>query len=755
MWKKQLRHTVFFLLVIAGCFLAVKMYRSDDQRAIVPVSQSEQTIIRINEAVTNYQNRGEDDIALLRTTASDDTSQKVELVFKGLSDSQTTQNLINAMESNDVIASFFISGQDASEYKESLGMIANAGYVVGVVYEGNGSAVTSASVESIVSDFVRSGGTIQNEVGLWPSQVLSPQSANDELLAAAYASSMDTVVVPTKTITLADIPTSTIAKKTVDSLVRGSILCVELTAKEAGASTAVSAICSALASTDLGASSEALLQENDDSANAMIRVYTTERAVAFTFSGLGNQAELSGVLQTLKTVKGTGTFFVTLDEATRYTDEIQQILDAGQSLGIAIQPSLYSNAEAMLLQIMKTEETIRTLYTYTDDMAVRPVYGNANSLLKRACGAGGYMLASSMVNAVRTNDIRATDAEAILEDLLPEVQGMLQRGEIVHFQMNQYQKSNQLLGELIGLIAKNRNIYSLKSLTAIANNSEYTYQYPLADSSILSAVKDKIYPGQLTGDVMTAIATRYIGVDWVSSSNFLPGFTKDEIKRLDKTGLVPNDQNMVFLTFDDWGTDETITKILDVLKAHNAKATFFVVAKNVQYNPNLLRSIAIAGHNVASHTYSHFQLSDDVGTGKKFTELSNEQLDELEGELVNSYDALQAIIGDVSVGGQPALVRLFRPPTLAVSKSGLTKVFDCGYLFSVSGSYSSQDYKASSADKLASNLKKYTKSGAVLVMHMSDNSIYTAAALDIYLSEMERKYQDDPYQFVALGSVLK
>ncbi len=29
---------------------------------------------------------------------------------------------------------------------------------------------------------------------------------------------------------------------------------------------------------------------------------------------------------------------------------------------------------------------------------------------------------------------------------------------------------------------------------------------------------------------------------------------------LDKTGLVPNDQNMVFLTFDDWGTDETITK---------------------------------------------------------------------------------------------------------------------------------------------------------------------------------------------------
>ncbi len=94
-----------------------------------------------------------------------------------------------------------------------------------------------------------------------------------------------------------------------------------------------------------------------------------------------------------------------------------------------------------------------------------------------------------------------------------------------------------------------------------------------------------------------------------------------------------------------------------------------MVAKNVQYNPNLLRSIAVAGHNIASHTYSHFELSNDVGTGKKFTELSNEQLDELEGELIKSYDTLQSVIGDVAVGGQPALVPLFRPPTLAVSKS--------------------------------------------------------------------------------------
>lgn len=109
----------------------------------------------------------------------------------------------------------------------------------------------------------------------------------------------------------------------------------------------------------------------------------------------------------------------------------------------------------------------------------------------------------------------------------------------------------------------------------------------------------------------------------------------------------------------------------------------------------------------------------------------------------------------MTVNGRPALSLLFRPPTLAVSKNGMEAVLDCGFTHVVSGSYTTQDYKATSASSLAETLKKRTRSGAVLIMHMSDNSIYTAEALDIYLSEMELRDADKRYKFAGLDEVLQ
>ena len=41
----------------------------------------------------------------------------------------------------------------------------------------------------------------------------------------------------------------------------------------------------------------------------------------------------------------------------------------------------------------------------------------------------------------------------------------------------------------------------------------------------------------------------------------------------------------------------------------------------------------------------------------------------------------------------------------------------------------------------------------MFILHMSDNSIYTAEAIDLYLTEMEK--QNEPYRFVGLSEVLK
>lgn len=756
-WKRQLRTTILLLLLIAACLGAAFYFRLQTQTptAALLTSDAEPVMQEVNDAIKRYENRSAEDLATLRTSADENTPEKAELVFEGLSDAKTTQSLLDSLAKNNLSASFYVTGEDATANLASLSLIADAGYTIGTAYTETTYAMDSVAAKRAMSDFVRSSATIQTVVGVWPSQILSLSKPSNEVLAAAFACSMTTVIVPSKIINLGDAATAELAQTLVGGLPRTSILCVKLSKTEAKADTAFTTLFSALAATDLGARAQNVMYAHATSAEPLQRVYTTERSVAFTFSGLGNDAELKGVLDALKAVNGKATFFVTADELIRYPDEVKEILDGGHSLGMSVQASRFTNATALLEELYKTQETLQTTFAYTGELAVRPAFGSAPELLKQACGAGGFTLLSAMVNAVRTEDIRITDATPVLDALFPELNGALQRGEIVHFQMNQYQKSNALLGDLVKQLAAKRNIYSLKPIMEIAKNTDYIYQYPLPDASILPAVKNKIYPGQLNGSIMTAIATRYIGVDWVATSAFLPGFSSTEIKRLDKTGLVPNNSNMVFLTFDDWGTDKTITELLDVLKAHKAKATFFVRTQNVVYNPNLLRAIAADGHTIGCHTHTHFPLSVDDGSGRRFSELTEDQVSDLKQDLVTSYTLLQSIVGDLKSGTHPSLSLLFRPPTLAVSKAGLTAVFDCGFTYSVSGTYSSQDYKASSATKLAADLKKNTESGAVLVMHMSDGSLYTAEALDIYLSEMERKETEKPYKFVGLSEVLQ
>ncbi|MFB4282807.1 bifunctional polysaccharide deacetylase/glycosyltransferase family 2 protein [Nonomuraea sp. MTCD27] len=65
----------------------------------------------------------------------------------------------------------------------------------------------------------------------------------------------------------------------------------------------------------------------------------------------------------------------------------------------------------------------------------------------------------------------------------------------------------------------------------------------------------------------------------------------------------------VALTFDD-GPDPVWTpRLLDVLKRHGAKATFFAVGARVAENPALARRIVDEGHELGNHTYAHADIS--------------------------------------------------------------------------------------------------------------------------------------------------
>jgi len=61
----------------------------------------------------------------------------------------------------------------------------------------------------------------------------------------------------------------------------------------------------------------------------------------------------------------------------------------------------------------------------------------------------------------------------------------------------------------------------------------------------------------------------------------------------------------VWLTFDDGPHPEDTPALLKLLKTHNARATFFVIGRQVQKYPELARAILREGHTLANHTQNH------------------------------------------------------------------------------------------------------------------------------------------------------
>jgi len=61
----------------------------------------------------------------------------------------------------------------------------------------------------------------------------------------------------------------------------------------------------------------------------------------------------------------------------------------------------------------------------------------------------------------------------------------------------------------------------------------------------------------------------------------------------------------VALTFDDGPCPETTPRILKILAAERIRTTFFVVGREAQKQPELIRMILDEGHSVGNHTFSH------------------------------------------------------------------------------------------------------------------------------------------------------
>jgi cellulose synthase/poly-beta-1,6-N-acetylglucosamine synthase-like glycosyltransferase/peptidoglycan/xylan/chitin deacetylase (PgdA/CDA1 family) len=67
---------------------------------------------------------------------------------------------------------------------------------------------------------------------------------------------------------------------------------------------------------------------------------------------------------------------------------------------------------------------------------------------------------------------------------------------------------------------------------------------------------------------------------------------------------------LIALTFDDGPDPQWTPAILDILKRENVPATFFIIGKNGQTYPDLIRRIVNEGHEIGNHTFTHPNLGE-------------------------------------------------------------------------------------------------------------------------------------------------
>jgi len=532
-----------------------------------------------------------------------------------------------------------------------------------------------------------------------------------------------------------------------------------------------------------------LRRENGgNTAEAISFVQTVRPAVALEFYGLPETATLDEILSGLERRKAGATFYVTYEDMTSRPEQVEKIVLAGKELGIAYREtrSCPQEFETILRYLNSCSQYMEWRFGVKPSLVLMPT-GRPEKEMREAVSAAGYDLAGFNFNfssgklaemadedvsvkAAIYDKIRVSLGSALLfrpdyyenlKDYAELSQNSISENDAAAF-------IEEILKTQVDPIAfypageeepEKGSEYELLSMSGLMR-ADGTYETAENSQDIIK-LENRILRSMDTEEEQTDyMAERYLGNPSVLTTGEFPGFTGQEIKKFDKDGIITEDKKL-FLTFDDWGTDRSLNKLLYVLKKHNVKATFFVITKNIKDNPNLLRRIGEEGHEIATHTHSHYSFAiESPGKGVKYEDLSPSQNRALRNDIVISYDTLIKYAGDIKVNGRPAVSKNLRPPTLAVSKSGLTTMFDVGFANCVLGSFSTHDYEAKSAEELVNKLRKgivswnrrvTAKNGAVIIMHMTENAAYTAQALDIMIPE----WKDQGFEFARIDDYLK
>ncbi len=183
------------------------------------------------------------------------------------------------------------------------------------------------------------------------------------------------------------------------------------------------------------------------------------------------------------------------------------------------------------------------------------------------------------------------------------------------------------------------------------------------------------------------------------------------------------EQKCAALTIDDGPYPGSTEKLLQALTEQKIKATFFILGENAAEYPDLLKKIREAGHEIASHSFTHRHL----------TKLSA-------AECRREFRQAAQVLGDVE---------LFRPPGGLYDDKVLEEAEEYGYRV-VLWSIDTLDWQKPPVEQVVHTVMANIKSGSIILLHDGQANLPTPQAIHIFVGKLKK----EGYVFKTVGELL-
>jgi peptidoglycan/xylan/chitin deacetylase (PgdA/CDA1 family) len=194
----------------------------------------------------------------------------------------------------------------------------------------------------------------------------------------------------------------------------------------------------------------------------------------------------------------------------------------------------------------------------------------------------------------------------------------------------------------------------------------------------------------------------------------------------------PRAGRRIALSFDDGPDPEWTPRVLDVLAHHGLRASFFLVGERAARAPEVVRAIAVAGHEIGNHGWSHTSL---WLCGPRRTER----------EIGQSHTLLRDLTGHAP--------RHFRPPWGMVNAAVFRVLARLGERC-VFWSIQPEGLRPVTGPEQAERVLRRAHPGAIVDLHDAEGTVGAPGRLLQALDPMIRRLREAGYGFATVEELL-